>query len=235
MPFEIQQLGERTNVDVIASFVELESLTVLDVGCGNMEFTRQIAETAHRVLAIDPDPVQAKANRDGECPGNIEFVETDAQTIPAADDSMDGVFFAYSLHHLDMSTYGEIFAEIFRVLKAGGFIYAIEPVDCPLNQVMRLFHDEEVVRQAAQDWLETIADRFGSVHAVEYYGHTQYQSFDDFANKFSAKTFNSIYSESDVRQAHVETAFYENAGEDLIFQSPKRVVLLRNFNKLSNG
>jgi SAM-dependent methyltransferase len=41
-------------------------------------------------------------------------------------------------------------AEVHRVLRPGGLLYVSEPVFAgALNEVMRLFHDEEVVRAAA--------------------------------------------------------------------------------------
>ena len=224
--FEIRDLGIRNNIDVIQSFVSLSDLRVVDIGCGNLGFTSQIAEFSQHVLAIDPDPVQAQHNRDIDHSKNIDFVETHAQSIPAADHSLDGAFFAYSLHHIESSTYPDVFAEVYRVLKHGGFIYVIEPIDCPLNQVMRLFHDEEAERAAAQDWLASIAEKFHSIEAVEYHGYTQYESFDDFATKFSSKSFNSLYSEQDVREPEVEAAFHKHGGSDLRFASPRRVVFL---------
>ena len=183
MPFEIQDLGITTNIEVIQSLVPLAGLHVADVGCGNLGFTKQVAEFARSVLAIDPDPLQAQSNRNAQYPANIEFVETSAVSIPGGDKSLDGIFFAYSLHHVEAASYSKMYSELSRVLKPDGFMYVIEPIDGPLNQVMRLFHDEEVERAAAQAWLESIADDFQSVYAAEYHGYTQYESFDHYTTQ----------------------------------------------------
>lgn len=227
MKIKVQDLGFQTNIGVIQSFVDLAGCRLADIGCGNLGFTEQIAELAASVLAIDPDPVQAEKNRNSKHATNIEFVESNAQSLPAGDDSIDGVFFAYSLHHVDSATYPKVFEQILRVLKPGGFLYVIEPIDCPLNQVMKLFHDEEIERAAAQDFLMSISTHFEDTQIAEYHGYTQYDSFEHFATNFSSKSFNSCYSEADVRNSKVEAAFHRHGQPDYRFTSPKRVVLQR--------
>ena len=55
----IRDLGCITNIEVINQFVSLDGQLVIDAGCGDLGFTRLLAEQGARVLAIDPDPVQA--------------------------------------------------------------------------------------------------------------------------------------------------------------------------------
>ena len=87
-----------TNLEVINHFVSLDGKFVIDAGCGSMTFTRLLLELGARVLAIDPDPVQAKLNRAAEPLANLEFVESGAELLPVESRSVDGVFFSYSLH-----------------------------------------------------------------------------------------------------------------------------------------
>ena len=226
---DIKDLGFKTNIEVIQSHVALAGKRLVDVGCGAMAFSLQLAEHAGHVLAIDPDAVQAKKNRNAELPPNVEFREAGADQFPASDNSIDGVVFAYSLHHVPSEIYPAVYREIQRVLKPDGFLYVIEPIDCPWNKVMQLFHDEQVVRAAAQRSLVELAvPMFESAVEFTYHGYSQYESFEEYADFFCAKAFNTTYSESDVRSPEVRQAFELHGAPDYRFQSPKRVMYLQN-------
>lgn len=221
-------LGLMTNVEVLHKFVTVQDKTVVDVGCGDMTFSKIVAAAGAQVLAIDPDPVQAEKNRASVPPQGIIFEESGADSIPAADQSVDGIFFSYSLHHIPEQLYSDIFEEAIRVLKPDGFIYVIEPTDCPLNQVMMLFHDEEAERLAAQSALHSIAKpRFESAEEVDYHSIRQFKSFDDFADHFASRSFNTLYSEDDVRSEKVRQLFEQFGAPDYQFTAPKRVMVLK--------
>lgn len=222
-------LGLAMNIDVIRKFVSLQGKTVIDAGCGDMTVAKMLAGEGATVLALDPDPIQAEKNRDEDPIPGIQFVETTAEQIPMDDGSVDGAFFSYSLHHIPVETYPQVFAEVLRVLKPTGFIYVIEPTDCPLNQVMMHFHDEEEVRAAAQHALiELAAQSFDSKQIVDYHSIRTFESFEEFATHFSSRSFNTIYSEADVRAPQVEQAFELHGAPDYQFVAPKRVVILKD-------
>ncbi len=222
--------GCTTSIEVIKQFVPLKGTSVVDVGCGDMTFSMPLAELGAQVLAIDPDPVQAKLNRESEPRLGLTFAEAGAESLPVADRSMDGVFFSYSLHHIPAETYPRVFQEIFRVLKPGGFLLVIEPLGCPLNEVMKLFHDEDRERAAAQQGLVELAvPRFDLAEVVTYHSFIQYDSFDQFADRYSSRSFNTLYTEADVRHPAVEAAFEAHGQPDYRFQSPKQAMILRGF------
>ncbi len=231
-----KDLGCVANIDVIQQYVSLQDKFLIDAGCGDMIIAKMLAENGARVLAIDPDPVQAKKNREAAPMPGIEFVESGADRIPAADQTVDGVFFSYSLHHIPAKIYPEVFVEVLRVLKPDGFVYVIEPTDCPLNQIMMQFHDEEMERAVAQNALQEFGERhFESMELLDYHSARKFESFEDFARHFSSRSFNSLYSEADVRAPAVQEAFERHGAPDYSFTAPKRVVILKNVRADSPG
>ena len=224
---EIIELGFSSNVEVLQQLVDLKDKCVIDAGCGSMIFTRILTELGARVLAIDPDPVQAELNRNGESIRNVEFHECGAEKLPASDRSVDGVFFSYSLHHVPSELYSQVFAEVFRVLKPGGFLYVIEPIDCPLNQVMKLFHNEDHERGLAQEILQKVAKpAFQECKFVRYHGVTKYDSFEHYAEQFSSKSFNS-YQPEEVWREEVRAAFEKHGAPSYEFESHRMVAFFQ--------
>jgi 2-methylisocitrate lyase-like PEP mutase family enzyme len=60
-----------------------------------------------------------------------------------------------SLHHVPVPLMDQALAEIRRVLKPGGLAYISEPVFAgEFNEVLRLFHDESIVRREAFSAIE---------------------------------------------------------------------------------
>ena len=225
---KIQQLGRIKNAAVVRQLVDLENKHVIDAGCGKLTFTKLLVEQGAKVLAIDPDPVQAQKNRDADPVPGIDFVETGAESLPVKDRSIDGVFFSYSLHHVKSELFPAVYEEVVRVLRPDGFLYVLEPIDCPLNQVMRLFHDEEVERTAAWKSLCDMAvPKFREVQQFTYHDERQFDSWEDFADQFSNRSFNSQYTEADVLREEVREAFLRLGGPEHKFLTPKNVMLLQ--------
>jgi SAM-dependent methyltransferase len=224
----IQDLGCTTSLDVIKERIPLAGLFVIDVGCGDMAFSRQLVDAGARVLAVDPDPVQAERNRAAAPVEHLAFVESGAGALPAPDATADGVFYSFSLHHVPANLYAAAFAEVVRVLKPDGFLCVIEPTASPLNEVMKLFHDEDRERAAAQDALSTLAaPAFAEHEEYTYHSFIEYESFDAYAQGHGGKSFNSGYAEADVRRPEVEAAFERLGAPDYRFASPKSMRLFR--------
>lgn len=227
-----KDLGLVNSIDVIEQLVALDGKFVIDAGCGNMDFTRPLAERGARVLAIDPDPVQAQINRTVEPVSNLTFVETGAQKMPVKDHSVDGIFFSYSLHHVPMNDYPQVFAEVIRVLRDDGFLCVVEPTTSPLNEVMKLFHNEDIERAAAQQALADLAiPKFRSVEKFGYHSITQYESFDQYAKHYASRSFNTLYSAEDVRADAVRQAFEFYGKPNYRFKSPKTMMFLKGLHR----
>ena len=220
-------LGFITSIEIIEQELSLDQKSLIDAGCGGLDFTKCLLEKKASVLAIDPDAVQAKINRESAPIPNLEFIEAGAEKIPAENDSIDGVFFSFSLHHIPSELYPLVFEEVIRVLRPNGYLCVIEPMSCPLNDVMKLFHNED---QERLDAIRAIAEfglpAFETAKRFEYHSFIEYDSFDHFADRFSSRSFNTLYSPEDVRKPAVEKAFEQHAPE-YRFRSPKQMIILQ--------
>lgn len=225
-----QNFGICTDLEAIDKCLNVSEQFLIDAGCGNMHLSKSLAERGAHVLAIDPDPLQAKKNQAAETIANVGFAETGADQLPVENHSVDGIVFPYSLHHVPSNLYGAVFSEALRVLKPDGFLYIIEPVASgDLNEVMRLFHDEATVRAEAQTAIETFAaPNFSQIDVIEYSSQVGYDSWESYAKRYANKSYNTNYTEADVIANHVQKKFME-VGEHKQFQfeSPMRVTWLR--------
>ncbi len=225
-----QDFGVCTDLDAIDRCLTVSDKFLIDAGCGNMHLSKALAERGAHVLAIDPDEAQAKENQAADIVANVGFAETGADQIPVENQSIDGMLFSYSLHHIPADLYEAVFAEALRILKPDGFMYIIEPVASgELNDVVRLFHDEAEVRADAQTAINKLGvPRFAECEVVEYRIPVSYDSWEHFANRYVGKTFNNNYTEADVRSEHVRKKFLEvGEARQFKFESPMRVTWLR--------
>lgn len=135
---------------IISELLSLPGASVLELGCGKADKTRLVARTAASVLALEVDPIQLAANQAADMPVNVRFEHGGAEHIPAGDASFDVVLMFKSLHHVPTKLMDDALSEIRRVLKPGGLAYISEPVYAgDFNDILRLFHDEKAVREAA--------------------------------------------------------------------------------------
>lgn len=136
--------------DILCELLPLDGAIVLELGCGKADKTRIVAQKAASVLALEVDEIQLAQNRAIADLPNVSFEHGGAEKIPAADSSCDIVLMFKSLHHVPLELMGSAFSEIHRVLKPCGIAYISEPVYAgSFNEILRLFHDERAVREAA--------------------------------------------------------------------------------------
>jgi len=135
---------------ILEELLQLQDAAVLELGCGKAEKTRVVAQKATFVLALEVDEIQLAKNLTITDLPNVSFANGGAEKIAAADASFDMVLMFKSLHHVPIDLMDSAFSEIQRVLKPGGKAYISEPVFAgDFNEVLRLFHDESMVREAA--------------------------------------------------------------------------------------
>ena len=219
-------------VAFLASLVDLDGARVLELGCGKAEFARRLAQRTPvaAVTALEVDAIQHRENAAGERPPRLEFAFGGAEEIALPDASVDGIVMMKSLHHVPMDALDRALREIARVLKPGGWLYVSEPVFAgELNDVVKLFHDEERVRAAAYDAVKR-AMRDGVLREEREIHFMAPVAFRDFAD-FEHKTIRATHTHhhlSDELLARVRAQFERHmTPEGAKFIRPMRVNLLR--------
>lgn len=220
-------------IDVLMKLLPLTNANVLELGCGTAEKTRELAEKtplAHIVAAeVDPQ-AHAKNIELGALP-KIEFATFGAEAIDAPDNTFDIVLMFKSLHHVPLDLLDQALAEISRVLKPGGLAYISEPVFAgDFNEVLRLFHDESVVRQAAFEAVKkTVADS-RLVLEREYFfkNRVTLKHFGQFEKGVMAATHTEhILTPELIAQVRNKFESYGNPAQGYTFLTPNRVDLLK--------
>jgi SAM-dependent methyltransferase len=110
-------------VEMLAGSVT-PGMRVLEIGCGTGYFTRELARTAARIVAIDVSPDLLAAARAAISAENVSFELVSAHALSFADASFDCVLGSSVLHHLDCRL---ALPELLRVLRPGGFLLFTEP------------------------------------------------------------------------------------------------------------
>lgn len=166
----------------------LDAARALELGCGTARQTRLLARSGKfaSIAALEVDRVQHALNLAiGDLP-SVCFGLGGAEDIPTGDASVDAVFLFKSLHHVPLNLLEQAFAEIRRVLVPGGLLYISEPVfGGDYNDLLRLFHDEQRVREAAfaATRREVDSGRLVLVSQTFFLAPVRYRDFAEFKRK----------------------------------------------------
>ncbi|MGA7593682.1 MAG: class I SAM-dependent methyltransferase [Gallionella sp.] len=216
--------------EILGQLLQLQGATVLELGCGKAEKTRIVAQRAASVLALEVDQIQLAKNLAVTDLPNVRFAHGGAEEIPAPDANFDIVMMFKSLHHVPAKLMDRAFSEIRRVLKPGGTAYISEPVYAgEFNEVLKLFHDERAVREAAFA-AEKRAVASGRLVLAAQKFFLQPMHFADFA-QFEEQVLKVTHTEhrlSDETHEKVRDRFNGHmAADGATFHMPMRVDLLR--------
>jgi SAM-dependent methyltransferase len=230
-------LDERELLDALPLAVAGGQARALELGCGTARQTRLVAAGGKfaSILALEVDRRQHEKNLlIDDLPG-VRFALGGAQAIPAPDASVDAVFLFKSLHHVPVQELGEAFREMHRVLAPGGLVYISEPVFAgDYNEILRLFHDEREVREAAFEATRAAIDAglFALMSQTFFRARVRYKSFAEFEQKVIQVT-HTEHRLSPALHAQVKAKFEAHLGPDganasgAEFLAPFRVDLLR--------
>ena len=226
-------LPETSDYDLITEHLPLEQGTLLELGCGNALTTRRLAEAYPdcEILALEVDQAQHEKNLQTETMPNVRFALGGAQSIRLPDASVDAVIMLKSLHHVPTESMDQALAEIARVLRPDGIAYISEPVYAgAFNEILRRFHDEKRVREAA---FAAIAGAIESGllrldREIHFLSESRFAGFEEFEQRVIGAT-HSEFSIDDCLLSEIRTAFapFTDADGLAVFKNPMRADLLR--------
>jgi ubiquinone/menaquinone biosynthesis C-methylase UbiE len=218
-------------LDVLAELLPIAGRDIIELGCGAAKLARTLLERHpdSRVTGLEVDERQHAKNLSSPQPG-LRFVAGGAQAIPFPDASFDVALMLKSLHHVPLPLLAQALGEVARVLRPGGHLYVSEPVYAgALNEVIRLFNDEGVVRAAAQAAVDA-AVRSGAWEEVAQRRFEMPVSFRDFAD-FETRMMRPTFADhriDDAKLAAVGQAFAPHMTPDgAHFTRPMHVRVLR--------
>ena len=218
--------------EIFNELLTLDGKHILELGCGAAMHTRAIAAEGRDryITATEVDQRQHAKNLLIDDLPNVTFLLAGAESIPEQDQSVDIVMMFKSLHHVPGDLLDEALREINRVLKPGGLAYISEPVyGGAFNDIVRLFHDEKLVREAAFAVLQRAVDTnlFSLVDEVFFNSPVYFEDFNDFEHKVLNVT-HTDHTLSDETFNQVRDLFLQHMQPDgAHFLAPMRVDLLQ--------
>ncbi|MEI8168389.1 MAG: class I SAM-dependent methyltransferase [Rhodoferax sp.] len=217
---------------VLAGLVPLINSQIVELGCGNARLARTLLQQfpGCHVTGLEVDVRQHAKNLAEPAQPDLTFLAAGAQAIPLTDASCDLALMLKSLHHVPLAVMATALGEVARVLRPGGYLYVSEPIfDGAMNEVIRLYNDEELVRSAAQAAVDA-ALTTGLWEQVAESCFATPVHFNDFAD-FEQRMMRPTYADhqlDDATIAAVRTVFEPHCGASgADFTRPMRVRLLR--------
>jgi ubiquinone/menaquinone biosynthesis C-methylase UbiE len=218
-------------LDLMAEWVPLDRTQVIELGCGAAALARALVARwpGSQVTALEVDERQHAKNL-AQPADRITFVAAGAQAIPFGDAGFDLALMLKSLHHVPRPLMAQALGEAARVLRPGGHLYVSEPVYAgPLNDIVKLFNEERLVRQAAQAAVDAAlhSGAWEPVRELHFEMQVHFADFATFELKMMRPTF-ADHRIDDAKLAQVRAAFEPHlTPTGAHFVRPMHVRLLR--------
>lgn len=219
-------------LDLLQSLVDLhQHPQIIELGCGAAHLSRQLLARCPRceVTGLEVDERQHAKNLLNP-QQRLQFVQAGAQAIPFEAQRFDLALMLKSLHHVPLDQLRPALAEVHRVLRPEGLLYISEPVFAgALNEVMRLFHDEEQVRAAALRAVHEAVSSGAWEQVTETFFDMPvgYRDFAEFEQRMIGVTFLDHRLDARTLQAVRERFELHMTANGANFVRPMRVNLLR--------
>lgn len=220
-------------LEVLQSCLGAGVESLLELGCGRARLARQwMAQVPGRsYFGVDLDE-RAMARNAQEPVDGMRFELASAAQVPAESASFDAAMMLKSLHHVPVSEMDQALQEVWRVLKPDGLLYVSEPVYAgALNEIVRLYNDEGVVRAAAQAALDRLTRQglWLEREAVRFTQPVHFADFAAFESRMLKPTFIDLDIDADllVRIAQAFAPHCDENGADFT-----RPMLVRVFEKV---
>jgi ubiquinone/menaquinone biosynthesis C-methylase UbiE len=122
----ISGLGPRLKKKVLGAVSLTEGMTVADIGCGTGVFLK-IAKQKYphiKFVGLDPDTqaLDIAKNRFLKALVEVELIESFAEALPLADNSIDICFSTLAFHHMPNNVKRGAIQEMYRILKPNGIV-----------------------------------------------------------------------------------------------------------------
>lgn len=218
-------------LDLLDGLVPLAGLSIVELGCGAAALARDLLDRHpdSRLTGLEVDERQHAKNVAAPHP-RLQILPGGAQAIPCPDAAYDLALMLKSLHHVPTPLMAQALGEVARVLRPGGHLYVSEPVYAgPLNDVVRLFNDEGIVRAAAQAALDDAlrTGRWEQTAERRFCVSVRFADFADFERRMMRPTY-ADHRIDDALLATVRAALEPHLGpEGARFTRPMHVRLLR--------
>lgn len=219
-------------LELLQSLVDLpQHPRIIELGCGAAHLSRKLLQrfSACDVAGLEVDERQMAKNR-LQPQERLHFVQAGAQAIPFADGAFDLALMLKSLHHVPLDLLDQALAEVHRVLRPQGLLYVSEPVFAgALNEVMRLFHDEEIVRAAALRAVQAAvaSGAWEQIDEVFFETPVHYRDFAEFEQRMIGVTFVNHRLDAATLAAVRERFEPHMTADGAHFVRPMRINLLR--------
>lgn len=217
---------------VLAELLALPGAEIIELGCGNARLARELLRRfpGTRVTGLEVDAQQHAKNLAAPQDG-LTFLAAGAQAISLPDASFDLALMLKSLHHVPISAMAQALGEVARVLRPGAYLYVSEPIyDGALNDIVKLYNDEGVVRAAAQAALDQAVQAgapWEQVAEKRFAMPVGWRSFEEFEQRMMRPSYADHRLDA-AKVARVRAVFEPHCGPDgAVFVRPMHVRLLR--------
>jgi ubiquinone/menaquinone biosynthesis C-methylase UbiE len=218
--------------DVIAARIPLAGSRVLDVGCGDGSFVRELARAGAVPTGMECSATQLELCRKASPVCTETYLSGVGEDLPFDDATFDATVFRASLHHVPPASMNKALREARRVTRPGGELFIFEPLTVGTHfQLTRLVDDETEVRRLAQAAIAlAVAEGWLSrTHSETLDSKAVYRDFDALRQRFMAvdasrgSAFRSV--EQQLRRVFESNGIPVEAGRS--FSQPFRLDVLK--------
>lgn len=166
----MKRADRMNHMDHLTSLIDLDGLSVVDVGAGDGKFARAFARRGATVTGIEIDDDKIAIAQKAAHP-DVRILLGRGEKLPLGDRSSDLVCFMFSFHHVPLTLQDQALGEAWRVLKPKGRLHVLDPrPGGPMSQVLAPLDDETEVRTESQIRLDKLAEkgRFSLLSKVDY-------------------------------------------------------------------
>lgn len=149
------------HLDHLQSLIDLDGLSLIDVGAGDGKFARAYAKRGAQVIGIEIDDAKVEIAKRAAHP-NVQIRLGQGEDLPIDDEAADLLCFMFSMHHIPDNLQDQALAEAHRVLKPSGRLHVVEPRPFgTMTEAMADLDDETDVRTKSQERLGKLAAQGG--------------------------------------------------------------------------